>query len=194
MRRIVFVTACLLACAPRPLRVVDVAPDDGARISRAYHDRVTVIHARQPNGELLEGPGALVDDGRAMVTWNDRKVALDSSTSIRLRIHYVEGDRDVMGRGVVHTGQSPELMSAGTVLAIIGALAFGVTLFGASTQCPPEPPPPSGPWKSLAGGGLSDHAACGLGYTALGILSVGTVLGGVAIVFRGAATSVTLSF
>jgi hypothetical protein len=180
----------VLACSPRPVCVVDdVSPSYAAEISRIYHDRVTVLSVRRPDGTLLERTGALVDDGRALVTWNDRKVTIDSADRIRLRIDYLEGDHPVVGRGVVHKGASGDLIGVGLAFGLIGALGLSGVMIGAS-QCPPAPI--AGSWPSF---GPSDHDFCTTGYALLGFVSVLALLASIPLVIRGAVpTNLTLSF
>ena len=175
----------LASCADRPLRVVDVSPTKAAELSTTYHDRVMVLRVERPDGRWVERTGALIDDGHALVTARNRKVEIDRDDTVRLRIDYVEGDPNVVGRGVVHKGTLPEVTSTGVVIALLGALALAGSILGASTQCPPSDPTQR----------PNPSAMCGVAYAGLGFLSVGTLVAGAVLVIRGALpTNLTVSF
>jgi hypothetical protein len=177
----VVLALCIVACTPRPLRIVDVSPSEAAELSEIYHDRVMVLGVRRPDGSKVERTGALVDDGRALITRRNQKLAIDGDDMIHLRIDYVDGDRNVRGGGIVHKGTDSELVSSGAILAVLGALVLAGSIAGASTQCPPE-----GEWG---------RALCGAAFGWLGFASVATLLTGVGLAIRGASpTNFTLSF
>ncbi len=178
----------LASCAsPRPLRVMDVSPNQAGELSNRYHDRVTVLGVRHPDGTVLvAGTGALIDDGSALVTRRNVKMKIARDDVIHLRIEYMEGDQDVRGRGVVHKGPDPDLIGTGGALGVLGTIGLPIAIAGAATQCAAGPPTLLGP---------SNQAFCGTAYFTLGFFSTAMLIAGIALIIRGSMpTNLLLSF
>jgi hypothetical protein len=136
MRAWFVLCTAIIACTPQTTFVL--TPSEAAAVSRTYHDRVWVAAVRRGNEDMMRSvTGALVDDGLAIVTQDDRKLPVDVNGEVKLVIRYVEGDPAHGRAGIVHRGVSDERIGAGVALIIFGVLASVASVVG-FMQCAPQ--------------------------------------------------------
>jgi hypothetical protein len=155
-------------CARVPTTLV-LPPNEAARLSERYGDRVIVRALRRPGESERAVTATVAHEGALLITSNDERIATRPSDELVVKIQYVDGDPGIRG-GVVHKGRSEDEVNGGILLAAAGTLSTIGTVAWAASAC-------GGVWGNDIVG--TELCAVGFGWltaAALAVVSVGVVL------------------